>query len=422
MSFLLKPINPSKYKFVADNLCDTFYVADIKIFQSNFNNLLKEFQMFYQNTIIAYSYKTNYAPSFCSKVKNLNGYAEVVSDMELQLAKYLGVPDEMIFFNGPSKSIVSSLSHLMQGGLVNIDNMTELDELIENIPNYNEKKLRVGLRCNFSSKTDLQSRFGFDVTNAEFERAVALVLKNKHLKLSSLHVHNAGRDIATWSETVSNMIETISQMKTKQLSEIEYISLGGGLYGGMPEALSSQLAETIPTFSQYAEVSAKLFAAFVKEHKKYGFTPKLVIEPGTALVADAMQFVCRVKSVKKINGKTFVNLSGSGHNLGTITSKLNLPIKIITTSKSIQKIDLVNADFVGYTCIESDRLYEGFNGKIAIGDLVVFDCVGSYSIVMKPPFILPNVPVVEISDSDNNFNVLKRQETFNDIFNTYVMP
>jgi diaminopimelate decarboxylase len=41
---------------------------------------------------------------------------------------------------------------------------------------------------------------------------------------------------------------------------------------------------------------------------------------------------------------------------------------------------------------------------------------------MKPPFILPNVPVVEISDSDNNFNVLKRQETFNDIFNTYVMP
>ena len=48
---------------------------------------------------------------------------------------------------------------------------------------------------------------------------------------------------------------------------------------------------------------------------------------------------------------------------------------------------------------------------------MVFNEVGTYSIVMKPPFIMPQVSIVEIKNSD--YNILKRKETFEDIFNTY---
>ena len=59
-----------------------------------------------------------------------------------------------------------------------------------------------------------------------------------------------------------------------------------------------------------------------------------------------------------------------------------------------------------------------FNGNICIGDIIIFKEVGSYSVVMKPPFILPDVPIiqfdnktkeafVEIEISDQNFE--KRQ-------------
>ena len=74
-------------------------------------------------------------------------------------------------------------------------------------------------------------------------------------------------------------------------------------------------------------------------------------------------------------------------------------------------------DFGGFTCIESDYLYRNFNGKLATGDMVVFGNVGSYSVVLKPPFILPNFPVIDISEG--SVELIKRQETFDDIFHTF---
>ena len=51
--------------------------------------------------------------------------------------------------------------------------------------------------------------------------------------------------------------------------------------------------------------------------------------------------------------------------------------------------------------------------------MVVFENCGSYSLVMKPPFILPNFPVLDISEGKTE--VIKRAETFEDIFHTYNM-
>ncbi len=54
-------------------------------------------------------------------------------------------------------------------------------------------------------------------------------------------------------------------------------------------------------------------------------------------------------------------------------------------------------DFGGYTCIESDYIYKNYNGDLAEGDYVIFGNAGSYSVVLKPPFILPNFAIVELS-------------------------
>ena len=75
-------------------------------------------------------------------------------------------------------------------------------------------------------------------------------------------------------------------------------------------------------------------------------------------------------------------------------------------------------DFGGFTCIESDYLYRHFNGKLAKGDMVVFGNVGSYSVVLKPPFILPNFPVIDISTGE--VEIIKRGETFDDLFHTFM--
>ena len=58
-----------------------------------------------------------------------------------------------------------------------------------------------------------------------------------------------------------------------------------------------------------------------------------------------------------------------------------------------------------------------FKRTIAVhwrGDFIVISNCGSYSIVMKPPFILPNFPVLDI-DGDE-VEVIKRAESFDDLF------
>ena len=94
---------------------------------------------------------------------------------------------------------------------------------------------------------------------------------------------------------------------------------------------------------------------------------------------------------------------------------INPPIDVFNIS--IEQKTYKNLDFVGFTCIENDVLYKSYNGKLAVGDMIVINNCGSYSLVMKPPFILPNFAVLDISDGKEE--VIKCSEKFDDIFHTF---
>jgi diaminopimelate decarboxylase len=129
--------------------------------------------------------------------------------------------------------------------------------------------------------------------------------------------------------------------------------------------------------------------------EKFGIDgPELIIEPGTALVGDCMKFVGTVKSIKQIRGERKATIFGSQKNINMIG--VNPPIEIISTGSNQNNYE--NIDLVGYTCIEGDVLYKNYNGKIGVGDYIIISNCGSYSLVMKPPFILPNFPVIEFSN------------------------
>src|SRR5574344_11998 len=96
-------------------------------------------------------------------------------------------------------------------------------------------------------------------------------------------------------------------------------------------------------------------------------------------------------------------------------SGVNPPMEVIATGNKQQ--EYADLDFVGFTCIEGDVLYHNYNGKLAHEDAIVISNCGSYSLVMKPPFILPNFPVLDICESE--VEVIKRAETFDDIFHTF---
>lgn len=107
----------------------------------------------------------------------------------------------------------------------------------------------------------------------------------------------------------------------------------------------------------------------------------------------------------------------SKHMIGDICQIKQLPIDVICCSE--EQIELNNANFVGYTCLEHDVMYTAYHGKLGVGDYVVFANVGGYSNNFKPPFIAPNCAMCEL-DENGNSRVIKRREEFDDVFITYI--
>jgi diaminopimelate decarboxylase len=65
-----------------------------------------------------------------------------------------------------------------------------------------------------------------------------------------------------------------------------------------------------------------------------------------------------------------------------------------------------------------DVLHRGYDGPLAPGDYLVFDNVGGYSLVLKPPFIFPAAPVLAWS-GEGEAEVLRRAERYEDVFGTF---
>ena len=393
----------------------SFYLLNAHLFRENFTRLTKAFRTHYPKTTIAYSYKTNYVPRFCELVSHLGGFAEVVSSMEMKLALELGVSAEKVFFNGPYKEHDQVLSLLKAGGTVNIDSWEELQLIAHSADQHVGKPFRLGLRCNFDVKDGVLSRFGFDAERQEFLNAVALIDAHSKLKLEGLHCHFATRSLECWKNRTKGMISLIDRHFRHRLPELSHVSLGGGLYGHMPNDLKAQFPVEIPEFEDYAEVAALPFAKYF-ERLQINKSPTLIIEPGTALVADAIKYVCKVNSIKKVRDRTIATLTGSTYNINPNPNRKNLPIECFPSPNYSDRAEVKGAYLAGYTCIEGDYLHKEFCGSLAVGDFIVFDDVGSYSIVMKPPFILPNVAIVEPLQDGKSFRLIKRGESFDDIF------
>lgn len=393
------------------------YIFHVDEFKKNYLELLNTMQEIYPKYNIAYSYKTNYTPKIILLVKKLGGLAEVVSEMEYTLAKKIGYDSKDIVYNGPVKGN-GLFEHLAAGGAANIDSLDELKTVISFAKKYSELNIKIAFRVNIDINQGFVSRFGIDAyeeetDNAEIDRAFELARKQNNIEIVGLHCHiGRSRSIDAWKNRVRIMLKLVD----RYFEEVpEFIDLGSGMNSVMEPALACQFGGSIPSFYEYAEV----VAGAMKE--KYGTLPfekqpMLFTEPGTTLISGCMSFVATVKTIKNVKGKDYVTFDCCGGNMGDICHLKQLPISVYYMGNKCKSLE--NATFVGYTCLEHDYIYEGFNGELAVGDLIQFRNVGSYSNVFKPPFILPNCAMIQVDEA--GASLIKRKETIDDLFQTYV--
>lgn len=97
----MERINYNILRNIEDCIGTPFYIMDGEQYKLNVTSFVNAFRSRYPNVIAGYSFKTNYVPALCLIAKDVGAWAEVVSEMEYQLALSLGFTN--IIFNGPIK-------------------------------------------------------------------------------------------------------------------------------------------------------------------------------------------------------------------------------------------------------------------------------------------------------------------------------
>ena len=111
-------------------------------------------------------------------------------------------------------------------------------------------------------------------------------------------------------------------------------------------------------------------------------------------------------------------MNGSLLDISASAKFKNLPAKLVFSNSNIKK-ETGNTIISGYTCIESDILSESFKYRLSVGDIIKYDNVGSYSIVMKPPFILPASEVFALKF--DQLELIKNKEDADYIFQNFII-
>lgn len=400
----------SKYK-------TSFYVFDQKEFERNYANLLHTFKNIYGNYNIAYSYKTNYTPYICQCVKKMGGMAEVVSDLEYHLAKKIGYENSDIIYNGPVKGEALE-EHILNGGISNIDNIDEAKRIIT-IANKNPSvSIKVGIRVNSDIGAGYISRFGLELDSEEFKKVINMLEESNNISVAGFHCHiSRARGLNAWKKRIDNLLYAAD----KYIDGIpDFIDVGSGMFGEMDPYFARQFGNNVPTYEDYA----KVVAGTMEEHYRYSEKkPLLISEPGTTVIARYMSLVTTVVQKKEIKNKNFATVNSSFYNAGEVCLVKQLPYYVLDKKFQVKKNYCKkekNISIMGYTCLEQDCIAKDFEMDVEVGDVIVFGNVGGYSIVSKPPFIQPNCPVIAINDLGQEIEI-KREETFEDIFNTFLI-
>lgn len=409
----LKKITGLEYKDLiklSKTYGQSFFILDSIKFRKNFKKFLNAFKSYYPKICIGYSYKTNYTPHLCQIVNEEGGYAEIASEMEYEAAKKIGVSIKKIIYNGPSKSKKSFIEAARNGAIINLDNANEIYFLKIAARANLKTKIKIVLRINFDIGNKV-SRFGIDPDGKELNVILSEIRNLPNVCLIGLHCHFPFRDLKSFRLRAQKLSSFINVIFKKKLPEI--INIGGGYYS---ENIPTNLVKSKLKYSDYAKVIGRVLSKKFSKEKKW---PTLFLEPGTALVSDCQIFCTHVNSVKKVRGVGFATVAGSVMDISPNARSSKLPVQAVL-NPNVKRNKLHSTyNVVGYTCIESDYLTRNLNVPLLEGDFVVYSNVGSYSVVMRPPFILPSNPILLYQGKNHPLKLIKKRQSNKDVFRLF---
>lgn len=397
-----------------DDLVEKFgsplFVYSEKSLRRQFRTIRNAFATRYPDVTFGWSYKTNYLKTICAILHQEGAMAELVSKMEYDKAKALGIPGNQIIFNGPHKPFDTLEAAVKDGVTINVDHLDEIEDL-EAIATRLGQTISVGMRLNLDVGIQPKwSRFGFNLESGQAMDIIRRIHAGGKLRLRGLHSHIGTfiTDPAAYSRQVEKMVKFGYEIEDLFGWRMEYIDIGGGLPSRSRLKGTYHAAEVlIPSIDEYAEAICDA----LWKHLKPGHTPKLIVESGRAVVDDSGTLITSVCGTKRLPDGTRAYVVDAGVNLLFTSFWYRFDIALDRYVAGASEPSVI----YGPLCMNIDVVDEGISlPPLSRGTRLVISTVGAYNNTQWLQFIeyRPNVVLVT---QNNEVELIREAEDLSDL-------
>lgn len=344
---------------------------------------------------------------------------DLVSSGEIYTAVKAGFPMEKSFFHGNNKTDCDIAFAMDMGvGYFVADNRYEI-EAINRLADERKLKQKVILRLTpgidphtysavATGKVD--SKFGVAIETGQAEDFVKFTLDSENIDLVGFHCHVGSQvfdnDGTVYLDCATIMLSFAAQMKEKYGLEISVLNLGGG-YG-------VRYTDNDPTLNIPENI--KVLGNHIKNTvaKLNIKMPKIIMEPGRSIVADAGMTLYSVGTVKEITGyKNYVSVDG-GMTDNPRYALYGSEYTVLLANRMNEEKNFT-ADVVGRCCECGDIIQPDVTlPKPERNDVLAVCTTGAYNYSMASNYNkIPRPPVVMLSGVKDYLAV--KRESFEDL-------
>lgn len=386
------------------------FVYSERTARRKYRQVFNAFSTRYPNVAFGWSYKTNYLQAICALMHQEGALAEVVSVMEYEKARALGIPGERIIFNGPHKPLPALERAVAEGAMVNIDHLDEIIDL-EIVAKKLGRPIQVGMRLNLDAGIYPQwSRFGLNLESGQALDAAKRLAYGKLLRLNALHCHIGTfiLDPQAYAREVEKMVAFGYEVEETLGFGIEHIDVGGGL----PSPI--RLKETylppdvaVPEIDEYAEAITGALSHALRP----GDHPQLILESGRGIIDEAGFLITTITAAKRLADGKRAYVADAGLNLLFTSFWYKFNIELDRPVGGIGEMSVIS----GPLCMNIDVIDEGIElPALKRGQRLIFSPVGAYNNTQWLQFIEYRPNVVLITET-GEVEVIREAEDLSDI-------
>jgi diaminopimelate decarboxylase len=404
---------------LAEEFGTPLYLFDESTIRHKCREFKEEFGKYYPDTLVIYASKAflNRALALIFKEEGLG--LDVVSGGELSIAHSVDFPLDKVYFHGNNKTPEELNMALDLGvGRIVVDNFYEL-ELLNGLAGERGISQDILLRLTpgvdphthqYTTTGTIESKFGFPLATGQAEEAVNQALSAANLNLLGLHFHLGSpvSEIQSYELAIEIILRFAQEMDRKFDFDLSEFDIGGGF--AVPYTLDSK----VPTIADYARtVTGKLNGLI----SGLGLNrPRLIVEPGRAIVGQAGVALYKVGAIKEISGiRKYVCVDG-GMSDNIRTALYGAKYEALVANKALEAGREV-VTIAGKLCESGDILVKDINlGLVHPDDIIAIPVCGAYSIPMASNYnALPRPAIVMVKEG--RARLIRRRETYQDMMN-----